>query len=88
MCISNLLTDRTVIQYYISICVCSVTLLCLFCAVLVSAPTKVLVLVLVLVLKKIGSLGLGLGLEKKVLVTSLIDRNWQFLSMSRSLFPN
>ena len=25
MCISNLLTDRTVIQYYISICVCSVT---------------------------------------------------------------
>ena len=53
MCISNLLTDGTVIQYYISICVCSVTsVVFILCRVGQCSD------------KSLG-LGLGLGLEKK-----------------------
>ena len=64
MCISNLLTDRTVIQYYISICVCSVTsVVFIFCRVGQCSDK---------------SLGLDLGLEIKSLALVLAKKSWSW----------
>ena len=62
MCISNLLTDRTVIQYYISICVCSVT-------------SVVFILCRV---GQCSDKSLGLGLEIKSLALVLARKSWSW----------
>ena len=62
MCISNLLTDRTVIQYYISICVCSVT-------------SVVFILCRV---GQCSDKSLGLGLEIKSLALVLAKKSWSW----------
>ena len=62
MCISNLLTDRTVIQYYISICVCSVTsVVFILCRVGQCSDKR-----------------LGLGLEIKSLALVLAKKSWSW----------
>ena len=64
MCISNLLTDRTVIQYYISICVCSVISVVFILCRVGQCSDK--------------SLGLGLGLEIKSLALVLAKKSWSW----------
>ena len=62
MCISNLLTDRTVIQYYISICVCSVTFVVFILCRVGQCSDK----------------SLGLGLEIKSLALVLAKKSWSW----------